>query len=107
MKTPNKLNNFGNTAIHLLLGIIVLVAIGFVGWRIVKEHNSSETPVIASHTSTQSTTSSVPLASGTDNASLNSDLNAVNSSLGAESQSSSSANSSLNDSHAEIQVPTN
>ena len=34
MKTPTKLNQCGNAFVHVLIGLVVLVAIGITGWRI-------------------------------------------------------------------------
>ncbi|HUD81055.1 MAG TPA: hypothetical protein VMR08_00280 [Patescibacteria group bacterium] len=120
MKTPTKLNQCGNAFVHVLIGLVVLVAIGITGWRIYDLRNSKKTDIVTSNVSStkavpasaasataQTTTSNVPIASGTDNASLSGDLKAISGSLNQESQSSASATASINDQQNEIQVPTN
>ncbi len=51
-------------------------------------------------------TSGSTLPSGTDNATLASDLNSINTSINRENADQSNANSALNDSSKEISIPT-
>jgi uncharacterized membrane protein len=51
-------------------------------------------------------TSTVPIAAGTDNASLESDLNSVQGSMSQENTDQNSANTAINDNLYEISVPT-
>jgi len=117
----------GHIHLVIILGILVLCGVGYTGYRVYEDNSKSPTPSISNNTvaasnSTGSATAPTtttntysaskqeivtPLASGTSNTALNSDLSAVNSSINQESQSANYSNTALNDSQQQITVPTN
>jgi hypothetical protein len=105
----NSQNQHGNTVLHVLMGVVVVAVIVFVGWRIAERHKNTSVAVTSPVSSTTAATAATatPLAAGTNNSSLSSDLSNINGSLTQSSQDSSSANSAINDQQNEIVVPTN
>jgi hypothetical protein len=117
-----KITKFQNGFSHplIFLSIAIVLVIGFIGYR-VYDHNKKTNPKVAtvtiktinnpqsSNTSTNAPSPDfkAPLASGTDNSTLNSNLNNINSSLSQENNDNTSVNSGLNDSSNQISVPTN
>jgi hypothetical protein len=71
-----------------------------------KEKLSSKTSSVPTQAVASSNTNG-SVAAGTDNASLTSDLNSINGSIGQENSDQGKANSALNDQSQEITVPTN
>ncbi len=111
-----KINQVGNAAVHILIGIVMVAAIAGVAWRVADAHHKKNVAVLNTNLASTETATSTPssptppsttLPAGTDNTTLNSDLNSINTSLNQESRDQSSSNTSLNDAQYEIQVPTN
>jgi len=71
---------------------------------VVNSTTGSASKSVNSTPSTSSTTPSVP--AGTDNASLDSDMDGINSSMNQDSNDQSSADSAVNDSSQEITIPS-
>ena len=93
-------SNEGNALVYVLLLVILVVVVGMDFWAIrnTKKPSTSTAPSTA-QTTTPSTSagSAKPLASGTDNSSLNSDLGNINTSLTQSGNDSSTATNSVND----------
>jgi negative regulator of sigma E activity len=88
---------------------VVIAAILFI--PTLNHSNTASTKVATPTTSTANqtapTTSTTPaVPAGTDNASLDSDMNGVNSSMSQESSDQTSADSAVNDSSQEVTVPS-
>jgi FtsZ-interacting cell division protein ZipA len=94
-------NQQGVGHILVIVGLVVVVAIGFVGWRIVDRHKTKQTVTTASQSAAPASTNS------TSGSAYNSDLNSINSSMNQENSDSSSASTAVNDSNSQIAVPTN
>jgi len=111
----------GNVFLHVLLGVVLIVIICLIGWRVydLRHSNPKSTTVLNTAASAPSTTTTTPstaatsntsaptVNAGTDNSSLNTSLNNINSLLGSQASDSSSLSAALNDSQNEITVPTN
>jgi|GEM_PF-1890045 len=95
-------NQYGHTALIVVLGVIVLAVVGFAGYTVVKHHNKTNKNGTSQTASGQQSTT---LSSGTDDNSLDSDMNSINSSANQESNESNTVTSGLND--QQISVPTN
>jgi len=109
---PNKLrkSDSGSAFLEIILIVLVVVVVGLVAWKIKKDHDDKKTATIGGTTATSSTTSvpvTSPLQSGTDNASLSSDLTNINSGLSQTNQDGAASNTAINDQQQEITVPTN
>ena len=96
----------GFSVIEGTLVIVIIAAIGTVGWYIhMRNANNTTTPVVAaSSTQTPATSTSLP-TSGTTNNDLQSDLSNITSTNAQGSQDLSSANTSLNDQSTMTSVP--
>jgi hypothetical protein len=114
MKMKN--NQYGFSHGMIILSIFLVLAIGFIGFRVYNRSNSSKTIASTSLNSTKTNSNDVgvlnltaipPLASGTDNASLNSNLSNINNSLSQENLYNSSIINGMNDSTSQISVPNN
>lgn len=108
----------GNLIVHVMMALLVFAVVGLVAWRVAIWHNSNKKVVSAnvaassattkSGTSTTPTTNPTPVvAAGTDDTTLNNDLNNINGLLAGQSNDNSAVNASLNDSQNQITVPTN
>lgn len=96
----------GVAHLYALLAVVVIVVVG-VGWYVVRQnqHKSAATSNTTANASMQTantdsgSTSAVqqPLASGTSNTALNSDLQNLSSSLNQDNQNLSSTNQSFSD----------
>jgi hypothetical protein len=108
MKLMNKTtsqNQQGVGHVVVIIGLVVIMAVGLVGWRIESHHKVKQTALVVTSPTPRSTTdSSAPAAGSSDYAS---DLNGINSSMSQESTDSSSANSAVNDQQSEVTVPAN
>jgi len=100
----------GNTLVAVLLAVVVLGVVSFVGlavWR----HNRNQkaalvtTAAAVTASSASSNPTAVPISSGTDNSSLQSDLTNINLSLNQSSQNLQAAGSAVND--QALTVPAN
>jgi hypothetical protein len=108
MKKSISKNQTGNTVLHILLAVFVVVIIGLVGWRIADRRHTKALVTTTSGTATSTTTTpSLTLSPGTDNNSLSDDLTNINGSLNQSSQDASGASNAINDQQNEIAVPTN
>jgi len=114
MKIKN--NQYGFSHGMIILSIFLVLAIGFIGFRVYSRSHSSKTIASTSLNSTKTNSNNVgvlnltaipPLASGTDNTTLNSNLSNINNSLSQENIYNSSVSGGLNDSTSQISVPTN
>lgn len=95
----------------LIEGILVLLVIGIVGfggWKIYKNHHkASPTAAVTSPSSHGTSAVAAPLNSGTNNASLQSDLTNIDGSLSQQTNDQNAASNALNDQQHEVAVPTN
>lgn len=94
----------GFSIVETSLLVIVIAAIGVVGWYVYSHRSKSNPAIPSTGASTISSTSS-QLSSGTSNADLQSDLNNVTSSSNQTNQDISASNSSLNDQSTFTSVP--
>jgi len=101
----------GSSIIHILLLLAVIAVIGLAGWAVYRHRHTQIAQTAAVTTGSQplqaATSTSYTLTPGTDNQSLQTDVNAASGSLNSESQTMSSADNALNDQQSQIQVPTN
>jgi len=112
----------GNVFLHVLLGVVLIVIICLIGWRVYDlRHSSTKSTTVLNTAASAPSTSTTPtpstaatsgtstptVSAGTDNSSLNTSLNNINSLLGSQASDSSSLSAALNDSQNEITVPTN
>jgi len=101
----------GFSAIETILVIVIVGAIGFVGWYVYHSKQNSDavlntaSTVSASTTGKKATTSSSQPAAGTDNQSLQSDLSGLATSNNQSNSDLSNSNSSLNDQSTFTTVP--
>jgi hypothetical protein len=106
-------NSSGFAAIEAVLVVVVLAIAGGTGLYVYHtKHASDKLLNAAASESADATTpktkkaTSVP-TTGSDNASLQTALNGVNSSITQSNQDGTNDNSALNDSQQEVTVPTN
>lgn len=85
-----------------LLVLALLVGVAIAWW-----YHQRPTAVHTQTTTHTSATSTAAAPTGTDNASLGSDLNAIDSANAQDSNNLDTTNASLNDKQQEITVPTN
>lgn len=89
-------NGFGS--VELLLVIIIVAIIGFVGWYVARaKHNTDKTLGTAG--------SSQVSGSGTDNQSLDSDLNGINNANSQSSRDLNASSSAINDNSTFTALP--
>ena len=107
-KRQNDVLERGDAVMGILI-IVLVVAIGAGSWFVMHRHHSTtaSTAHTAATTSAPASSTTTPLTAGTDNASLQTDLTNINSTMQQSSQDSTSANSAINDQQNEISVPTN
>jgi len=112
LKIKNNQNGFSHGMI--LLSLFLLLAMGLIGFRVYNHSQNSQTASVMSPTSQPSSnvglinpTTIPPLANGTDNSTLSSNLSNINSSLSQDNMYNSAVTSGLNDSSNQISVPTN
>jgi uncharacterized protein (UPF0333 family) len=102
--TSVKKNEHGVGLVEGVLIVVIIAAIGFVGWYVYK-HRSTTTKPVASTTASSTTSSPAPLPSGTSNAALQSDLSNVTNTSNQSAQDMSATNNSLNDQSTMTSVP--
>lgn len=101
----------GFSAVEVVLLIVIVGVIGFVGWYVYHAKQNSDTVLnSAAHTSASSTKSkttgsTATPAPGTDNQSLQTDLNGLTTSNNQSNADLGSSNSSLNDQSTFTAVP--
>lgn len=85
-----------------ITGVVAVAIIAFVVWP----RPSANAPATNQNSSSQPS-ASAPLTTGTDNASLSSDLNSIQSSLDQSAKDQTGAEGAVNDNQNQIAVPTN
>lgn len=90
----------GNAAVVVVVLLIVVAVAGLVGWRLYARHQNAATNTTAASTSS----ANQPLGTGSDNASLDNDLNNLGSSLNGGTQDIQAGAAATND--QQISVPT-
>jgi hypothetical protein len=116
LKIKNNQNGFSHGMI--LLSLFLILAIGLIGFRVYSHSQNNKTASVMSPSpiSNSQPSSNVgvinpisvpPLASGTDNSTLNGNLSNISTSLAQENLYDSAVTSGLNDSSNQISVPTN
>ncbi len=94
----------GFAILETVLVLVIIAMIGFVGWFVIRaKHNTDKTL----STATAQTVSAGPAASsgGTDNQSLQSDLNGINNANDQAAKDLNTSNSGLNDSSTFTALP--
>lgn len=97
--------------VESLLIIVVVGILGFTVWYVYHARQNSDKNLSNAAVSGQSTpvkpgASTPAMSSGTDNQSLQSDLNSVDSSQNQASQDNNSSGAAINDQQNEVSVPT-
>lgn len=101
-----KQNEHGFSVVEAALSLVIVVAIGSIGWYVYHvRHNSNQALDAANSTSNGATPRFANSKDATDNSALQSDLNSASSAAGQGSQNLSSANNSLNDKSTLTTVP--
>lgn len=107
--TSLKKNQRGFSALEGILLVLVIAAIGFVGWYVYKNRATSSTPAAttSSIASTKQETAVVntPLPSGSSNSDLSSDLSNISSTSTQSNNDINAVNSGLNDQSSMTSVP--
>ncbi|MFI5271271.1 MAG: hypothetical protein ACHQT9_04475 [Candidatus Saccharimonadales bacterium] len=90
-----------------LLVVVIIAAIGVVGWYVYSHRTTTSTSPVSVSTPSSSTPTSTntPISSGTTNSDLQSDLSTVNASASQSSQDINASNSALNDKSTFTAVP--
>ena len=100
----------GMAALETVLILVIVAILAFTGWYVYKARKNSDknlsNATSASQTARQTPAATTP-AGATDNQSLQSDLNGINSAQSQASQDNNSAGAAVNDQQSEISVPTN
>jgi uncharacterized protein HemX len=97
----------GHAILYAVLAIVVVAAVGLSAWRIHKHHQTQKSATTAASSTTSNTAVSAPLAPGSNNSSLQSDLTNINGSLTQQTADQNASNTAINDQQSEISVPTN
>jgi len=102
----------GNVALYAVLLLVVVAVVVLGAWRITASKKTktgtSPTPAGTALTATASgSQTSKGLTTGTDNASLNKDLNNIGGSLNEGTRNLQSASNATNDESQVVNVPTN
>lgn len=97
----------GDAFVIALLVVVIVVVVVLAAW-IVKRNRDNKTALVTNTAQTSTTASKPPttLPNGTDNASLDNDLNTVGTSINQGNQDLTNSNNALNDQQQEISVPT-
>jgi Tfp pilus assembly protein PilV len=103
-------NQRGFSIVETTLLVVVVVAIGVVGWYVYSHRNKTVATTPASSTSTTTDTTATspttkPLASGTSNSDLQSDLSNVTNSSNQSNSDLTTTNNGLNDQSTFTSVP--
>ena len=115
MKIKTTVGQQGNVAVMVLVVIIIIAALGGIGW-VVKDHRKSQTATATGASTNTGTTAKTPTTSSTsqaatadvnatDNTSLQNDLNSLTATNMQENQSLTAGSAAVND--QQIAVPTN
>jgi len=100
----------GNTLLALLVGLVIVAGLAGTGWYVYQHQRQLVATPSVEVTTPASTTDTQPssqTSSGTDNASLQADLNATASSMNQQDKDAAGTNGALNDNQSQIIVPTN
>lgn len=106
-------NQNGMALVESVLILVIVAILAFTGWYVyhARQNSNKNLSSAASTGQTESQTpgaaNSTTLSSGTDNSSLQSDLNSIGASQNQAAGDSNSANGAVNDQQNEISVPTN
>lgn len=94
-------------ALTIVLIVAVLLTTGLIGWRVARRHHAKTTTATAASTSNDQGSAGSNTATSADNASLQHDVQSIDSAMSKENGDSAAANNSLNDQQQQIAVPTN
>lgn len=104
-------NQKGVAAVETVLILVIVAILAGTGWYVYKARKNSDknlsNATSASQSQTASQTPATTPPSATDNQSLQSDLDSINSAQSQASQDNNSAGAAVNDQQSEISVPTN
>ncbi len=106
MRSINK-DSSGFSPVEAILVLVIVGLIGYVGWYVAHAKHAADKTLNTAASTTAGASTKPALATGTDNSSLDSNLNAIGSSLNTSSSDSAASNSAVNDQSSEITVPTN
>lgn len=95
----------GFSAVEGLLILLIIGIIGFVGWYVMRAKNDTDNNLGAAANSSQTAGNSGKSGNGTDNQSLENNLNGINTSSNQTTKDLSASDSSLHDNSTFTSLP--